>query len=184
MKRVPIINNDIVDVWIDDEDFNLINKYKWTYHLDRKGYPHIESHQTLDRLIMGNPNPKEFWVDHINKDRNNNTRKNLRLATIQQNNWNKRKHKDATKSKYIHVRPARKNKGIEIPGVFVTEITMNNHSLQIGRFNCEIKAAQAANIAMTHLRKEFASLNSVDEPTEEFKQEIIGRITNLQKKYS
>ena len=180
MKRVPLINNDIVNVWVDDEDFDLINQYKWRYHKDKRGYPHIQCFLKLDSIIMGQPNSKEFWVDHKNRDRHDNTRKNLRLVTRQQNNWNKTKHKDAKNSKYIHVRS---NRAVLIKNRrFIAELVFNKHSIQIGNFKTEIEAAQAANIAVRHLRGEFGSYNDVDEPNEVFKQQIIDKVTEFQNK--
>jgi hypothetical protein len=85
---------------IDDEDLELISKYKW--YLSTQGYAKTTIHRKettkLDknrniniaahRLIMGNPENKQ--IDHINRDRLDNRKSNLRLATHIENNWNKK----------------------------------------------------------------------------------------------
>ncbi len=75
--------------WVDDEDFEELNKYKWhqTYNprtllssVTRKGKHPETGRQTtflMHRQIM-NP-PPGYFVDHRNKNPFDNTRENLRL---------------------------------------------------------------------------------------------------------
>src|ERR1035437_1775635 len=85
---------------IDDQDFELINQYKW-FALVRKGklsaYAQANSRKPngkktvlkMHRLIMGLTDPK-ILVDHIDQDGLNNRRANLRTATSSENNRNRK----------------------------------------------------------------------------------------------
>jgi len=73
---------------IDTEDVNKIKKYKWYesshgYVVARRNYKNIIIH----RLIMGAK--KEKQIDHINHDKLDNRKANLREATQQQNLLNR-----------------------------------------------------------------------------------------------
>lgn len=74
---------------IDDEDFELVNKYYW--HLDRQGYvrgvPKNRKLIRLHRLIM-NPS-KEKVIDHINRNPLDNRKNNLRICSQVQNMANR-----------------------------------------------------------------------------------------------
>ena len=67
------------------EDFPLINGYTW--HLNKAGYAITKvkgRHVAMHRLVIGTKNPYVF-VDHIDRDRINNTRDNLRELTPKEN---------------------------------------------------------------------------------------------------
>ena len=78
---------------VDDQDFERLIDYRW--RLNSKGYA-IRSYSMdgkevligLHREIM--QPPPGLVVDHINHDKLNNTRANLRLLTQQQNLVNRR----------------------------------------------------------------------------------------------
>lgn len=84
---------------VDDKDFELVSKYKWSAgkHGRRDGEYCAMSHKKVNgkyrtirmhSLIM-NP-PKGFVVDHINHDPLDNRRDNLRICTTKQNRHNSR----------------------------------------------------------------------------------------------
>ena len=67
------------------EDYPLLMKYKW--HLNKNGYAITKvqgRHKAMHRLLMGTISPYTF-VDHIDRDRLNNTRDNLRELTPKEN---------------------------------------------------------------------------------------------------
>ena len=67
------------------EDYPLLMKYKW--HLNKNGYAITKvqgRHKAMHRLVMGTISPYTF-VDHIDQDRLNNTRENLRELTPKEN---------------------------------------------------------------------------------------------------
>lgn len=62
-----------------DTEFRYLEKYQWS--LNHKGYPqaHTESKQALlHQLIMGKKHP--YMIDHINRDKLDNRRCNLRFV--------------------------------------------------------------------------------------------------------
>lgn len=84
---------------VDDEDFDLVNQYKWYYNLGRrcktgrastrlkdKNNKFGTSHIFMHRLIMSAP--KGMQVDHINGNGLDNRKSNLRICTQSENNKN------------------------------------------------------------------------------------------------
>lgn len=67
------------------EDFPLVNQHSW--HLNKAGYAITKvkgRHQAMHRMVLGTQNPYVF-VDHVDRDRLNNTRENLREMTPKEN---------------------------------------------------------------------------------------------------
>jgi hypothetical protein len=139
---------------VDDEDYTLLSKYKW--HLN-KGYPERSEyitgrviHKRISREIMtptGN-----LVVDHINGDKLDNRRENLRVCTQAENAKNKRGNKRNT-SGY---------KGVSFDkrkGTWAAYIS-NKH---IGYFENEEIAARAYDYHALKIHKQFATLNFPNE---------------------
>ena len=90
MKEIPLTQGKIAIV--DDEDFEWLNQWKWAYH--HSGYAvrtiYIASRNrkqiSMHRLINGTPDGIE--TDHINHNRLDNRRGNLRNCTHLQNQHN------------------------------------------------------------------------------------------------
>ena len=101
MKLIPLRDKDkqiIAHAKIDDEDYENVSKHTW-----RKAGNYAKSRianidVSMHHFIVGNPK-KNFVVDHIYRDGLNNTRSNLRFATLGQNSQNKPK-KEGYTSKY------------------------------------------------------------------------------------
>jgi hypothetical protein len=118
---------------IDDEDFDYLNKYKW--HFSTNGY--AESKKTIKgkrnqlrmaRLIL-NPSD-DMVVDHINRNKLDNRRCNLRIVTQFQNSQNKGFSSKLGKGVYKN---QRKN------GYF-SAITINNKQKYLGFFKTRDEA--------------------------------------------
>lgn len=85
---------------VDDEDFEEINKYKW--YAKNGGQSAVrdvvrQGKKTtiyMHRALL-NP-PKDFFVDHINRNPLDNRRSNLRLANKSQNMCNRGAQKNNT----------------------------------------------------------------------------------------
>lgn len=78
---------------VDEDDFEKINKYKW--HLSSTGYAHRQNKMIkgirkgrimMHRIIVNCPENKV--VDHINGNKLDNRKSNLRICTYAQNLWN------------------------------------------------------------------------------------------------
>lgn len=90
------------------EDFEELNKYRW--YKVKNGYARttfnsisVTMHKFVKTEIEHVEIPKQHVIDHINNDRIDNRRINLRLATVRQNSLNKKKRTNAL-SKYRGVR--------------------------------------------------------------------------------
>lgn len=87
MKVVKISQNK--QAIVDDEDFARVINWRWSHHHTGyvvRGKPQISLH----RFIMGAK--KGQYVDHVNGDRLDNRKENLRFCTRKQNQWNTRSY--------------------------------------------------------------------------------------------
>lgn len=83
---------DVIEVTAKDKTFlvdaelePLIKSHTW--HVGRNGYVSASNGKLLHRLIMEN---SDLFVDHINGNRLDNRRQNLRFVTMSQNGFNKK----------------------------------------------------------------------------------------------
>lgn len=73
-------------ILVDNDDFELVSNYCW--YVSTKGYAYSrknKKHISMHRLLM---NPVKLQVDHINRNKLDNRKCNLRLVTNQQNQYN------------------------------------------------------------------------------------------------
>lgn len=140
-------------VRFDSADLPLVWHRWWAGH--HSGYATVKERSPvyMHRLILGEPVGLE--VDHIDRDRTNNTRANLRACTRTENGWN--------------ALPPKK-RGSRFRGVYLCTTTgrwragINRGStrLVLGRFDTEVEAARAYNRAALEMSGEFAALNPID----------------------
>lgn len=116
---------------VDDEDYVYLSKVKW--HTSSMGYACNRNKISIfmHRLITNAPENKE--VDHINGDRLDNRKENLRLVTHQENMFNVHKARGYQKvgnryKSYISV----KNQRIYL-GCFVSKEEASNAYLDAKR---------------------------------------------------
>lgn len=106
--------------------------------------------------------PPHLVVDHINGDSLDNRRENLRLCTISQNAFNKRKQNHGKLSKYKGVAFVqylnRKNP-------WMAFISVSGKRTYLGYFPSESAAALAYNNAAIKLHKDFAHINIITPET-------------------
>lgn len=85
---------------VSDEDLEAVLAHKWYL---KDGYPSTRltrsKHTTLHSFLMG-PAPAGMVVDHVNRDRLDNRRENLRFVTRSQNCLNFTKRKAQATSKH------------------------------------------------------------------------------------
>jgi hypothetical protein len=114
-------------------------------------------HILIARAYIPNPNRLPF-IDHINRDRLDNSLSNLRWCTCQENNQNASKKSSVTSSKYRGVSWNKEH------GKWRATASINYKQKQIGYFNSEEEAAIAYNSFISLHHGEFANLNSVAFP--------------------
>ena len=124
----------------------------------------------MHRLIMahrrGSPLPRALQVDHINRDRTDNRRRNLRYATRTQNQANKHKPKN-NKSGYKGV--SRHQTKWEV------RIKYGAKKLYLGLYDNPFTAAQVYDCAARLLYHDFAGVNFPDMTTPAAIQQIVDK---------
>lgn len=140
---------------IDNVDNEFVKKYKWSIH--SSGYIRATingKRQYLHDALLGCKN-----IDHINNNKADNRRSNLRLATPGQNIANTKKQQN-TSSQYKGVRFDKSGKRKKR---WMAAYEHNNKSHTIGRYHTEIQAAQAYNVKALEIWGDYAKLNRVNE---------------------
>lgn len=134
---------------VDNEDYIKFKDINWS--IDTNGYAMNRIKGLLHRLIMRTP--ENMQTDHINHDKLDNRKSNLRIVTISENQWNCLKTIKKTSSIYKGVSwDKRKNK-------WYSRIKKNNKAISIGNFTSEIEAAKAYDKKAKELFGEFALTN-------------------------
>lgn len=133
---------------VDVDDYPLISNRSWQY--GNNGYVTSGGRIYMHRLIMNAP--KGALVDHINRDRLDNRRTNLRFATAQQQSVNS------------NPRPARvPYKGVSLHyGKYAARITVNGELRLLGSHDTAEAAARAYDEVALAEWGEFARLNFAD----------------------
>lgn len=144
---------------VDDEDFDRISVHKWSflssgyaYRFERgKNYRTTGSEKCIlmHRFILGIDDSRE--VDHINRNKLDNRRQNIRPCTSSQNKFNKEKplsNRSGFKGVYPHTK-GRWKASIKIMGV----------QKHLGIFTRKEDAARAFDIVAKKYHGEFAVLN-------------------------
>lgn len=159
--RIPLRNRDgeiVAYTLIDEEDADLA---RLTWHLkvdgyaarwERRGYDGRRRGRIvrLHRVIMGAP--PEVEVDHINRNRLDNRRSNLRFATSAENARNCKRNKRNT-SGY---------KGVRFNSLaqrWGASVVFEGNAYWLGLFNTPEAAAFAYDLAASALHGEFAATN-------------------------
>lgn len=148
----------------DWQDYELVKNYNWLLKSGRTTNYAIATHTLADgqqkKVMMHNlilPPPAGLVVDHIDGNGLNNRRSNLRLATVQQNAFNapaKRCVGKVSKYKGVHFEKSSKK--------FKATIKIDGKVKTLGRFDTEVAAALAYNVAAMESFESFARLNQID----------------------
>ncbi len=164
MKEIQLTQGKVA--FIDDEDFEIVNKFNWfarkrktKYGFDfyagrqintSKGQRTLNMHRFILSLL-----DSKIHVDHIDNNGLNNQKNNLRIANNKQNCCNKKVSGIGT-SKYKGVTVRKRD------GKFVASIKVNYKNKHIGCYNSEIIAALAYNNAAVYYFGEFAKTNIIE----------------------
>lgn len=168
IRRVPLIEGDVARVPLSKGGFALIDRadlpfvalWHWTTktsrsctYVVRETNRNNKTHRPrLHRVLMGLPYGDIHQVDHINSNRLDNRRCNLRIATNQQNSYNMRPKN-----------PASGFKGVDWPrskGRWRSRIRIGGVRTELGHFATAEDAARAYDEAAKLHHREFALTNA------------------------
>lgn len=89
MKKIKLTQNRYA--LVDDEDFDYLNQFKWFVQSNGYAARDIGGRKDKQRVLMHrlvNQTPDNLYTDHINRDRLDNRRSNLRAVTQSINGHN------------------------------------------------------------------------------------------------
>lgn len=128
---------------VDDEDYEYLSQWKWFYKKTSHGGYAVRNsdykrgkprHSVwMHRVIMKTPNG--FETDHINGDKLDNRRMNLRIVTKSQNQWNRKKQAGSSKYKGIYWNKANQR--------WHVQLQMGGKKVWLGYYKTEEEAKKA-----------------------------------------
>lgn len=161
--HVRLINDNLKNkhVIVDKNDYDKIKNYSWSVSI--RGYAEGNYNNKcvrLHRLILG-VLKSSLYIDHIDGNKLNNSKSNLRFSDADKNSRNKIKQQNV-KSKYLGLRP-NKNR-------WFSYVSYHGKSHWVGAFDSEVDAARARDL--------FIVLNY---PNEHYKLNFIWKDSDIAK---
>jgi hypothetical protein len=147
MKQIPLSQGKFA--LVDDEDYDYLMQWKWNFNAQGYAVRGVRMHRII------NSTPENMIVDHINGDKLDNRKENLRNCTNAQNACNKRKITLNHSSIYRGVSWHKLSKK------WTAQIQISRKRVHIGRYDTEIEAAMAYNDFAVHYHGEYATLNVI-----------------------
>lgn len=158
---------------VSEIDYDLISEYKWRQN--KNGYARgnvdgisISMHLFIMKQIISSISKNKI-VDHINRNRLDNRRENLRLVDYIINGQNRGISKRKESSKYKCVYYDKNCKKY----VAKTDIGSNEKSIWLGLYENEIDAAEAFDMYLVHNNYDHVQLNFPDKYEEYLKREYV-----------
>lgn len=145
---------------LDPEDFESLNQYRW--HCTNFGYARRtgskRSEKGRKRVAIGMHNvvfpvPEGMTVDHINRNRLDNRKANLRAATREENTWNRKFVKKGSKTRYTGIHWNKKVKKWNV------RLRVEGRRKSFGYYADEVEAAKVYDRVARKYRREYAVLN-------------------------
>lgn len=152
MKELPLIKGRGFAT-VDDEAFPLAEYFK-NWNINKSGNVICSRHKgsILLHILLYGRAPNGFDWDHINRDKLDNCRENLRIATRSQNKANSVKHRDNTSGfKGVCFDKSRNR--------WLATLGFNGKQLYLGRYRDKKEAALAYDNAAKEHFGEFAVTN-------------------------
>lgn len=164
------------EIKVDDEDAHWLETNSWTVSLKYSGFygkvfyvvfsnsaKNKElRNKTLHRLITNCP--KGMVVDHINHNTLDNTRENLRVCSVGENNMNRRYSARSDTGSLRNFRGVYKSYNCKSKQRWQAKIAKGNKTnIYLGTFDSQEAAAKAYDKKAKELFGEFAKLNFPEE---------------------
>ncbi len=141
---------------VDDVDYDMLSQFKWCYsptgyavrRAPLEAYALLYLHRVLLEAKDGE------YIDHINGDRLDNRKDNLRKCSMSENLMNRGKQKNNS-SGY---------KGVSLDksrNKWQAQIQKNGKNISLGRFYTREDAARAYDKAAVEFHQEFSRINGV-----------------------
>lgn len=151
MKKIELTRGKVA--LVDDCDFEFLKQFRWFYATNGYAVRNEKDTQVyMHRVVKMTPRGKE--TDHINGNKLDNRRENLRECSGAENRWNKGAHRDSA-SGYKGVFFYKKT------GKWEVQIMAKGRRHHLGYFIEKIEAAKAYNAAAIRLHGDFVKLNAV-----------------------
>jgi len=167
---IPLYDNQrnvVATAIVDPDDFDKIAEYSW--HLNKKdgyAYTSIDGYcKSMHQLVVNNESIDAGTViDHINHEKLDNRKCNLRVVSSSFNNHNKKSDKKFKGTSFCH-------------GKFKTQITLKGKTLSLGFFQNEEDAAKEYDKASILIYGKDAHNNKL--LTENEIQDLINKFENI-----
>lgn len=138
---------------VDDEDYCWLIKQNWYFDDRYAARTHCRKKVYMHRLIL--KTDKNMHTDHINGNKLDNRKCNLRICTNKENKRNVNKYKGGTSQyKGVHWDSERE--------LWFAQIKIGKSSKYLGRFSSEEDAANTYNKYAKDMYGEFAKLNIIE----------------------
>jgi len=145
---------------VDANDFIRVSQYSWYLHKGGYAARKLKLNKVSKTIFLHHfvtETDYKYIVDHINGNRLDNRKQNLRIVTAQQNAFNRSVNRYKNSSQYKGVFWSKEKK------LWLSLIKIKGKSNHLGYFNTEIDAAIAYNENAKTLFGEYARLNDVPE---------------------
>ena len=161
---IPIHNKlkeHVKSVIVDDDEWHRIMRH--TCCVNKCDYVSIRQSKSITMLhrYLMNP-PADMIVDHINGNKLDNRKENLRIVTPKQSSYNKGKYNTANAtSMYKGVSKVTKHRKKGDVISYTCQVGKDGKTHRLGSFSNELDAARAYNVKAKELFGDFANLNQV-----------------------
>lgn len=134
------------DIMVDDSDYDWLREYKWVI---KNGYAATKvgrHYSFMHRMIMGVLPKEDVIVDHIDNNKHNNQRSNLRVCNRYQNQQNRKTNKNNTLPKGVRRLPS---------GRYNVRVQAFGERYIVGTFDSLEEAIAERNRVAKHMHGEF-----------------------------